>query len=82
MNAATRTVKTRFGTQVPVELIERVRRTVAGLQREQPELTLSQFVTDALTDYTRQMEKEHNGGEPFGPVRRLRRGPRIKGEDG
>lgn len=74
------TSKNRFGTQLPVDLIERVRRTVAGLQHDSPDLTLSQYVTDALQEHTRQMEERHNAGQPFGPVRTLRRGPRIKSD--
>lgn len=72
--------KDRFGTQVPADLLERVRRTVAGLQRERPDLTLSQFVTDALQEHTQQMEERYNGGSRFGPVRKLRPGPRINSE--
>lgn len=73
-------MKSQFSTQIPSDLSERVRATVAGMQRLQPEYTLSAFAAEALEKHARDLEDEWNDGRHWPLVRRLRRGSRLTGE--
>lgn len=74
--------KQRFGTQVPQDVIARVRATVAGVQRQgRPNFTLSDFTTAALTNHVREVEKAMNGGQPFTDSGILPRGRRLANHD-
>lgn len=71
-----------FATQVDEEVVERVRATVAGLQRLLgPTVTLSSFVTEALVEHIRRAERKHNNGDPFTTTDDpLLRGRRLSGK--
>ena len=52
-------------TQVPADLRERVRAAVTGLRKVDPDYTLSQLVTDALTAHVSELERRHHSGVPW-----------------
>lgn len=78
------TGKVQFGTQVPKAVIDAVRATVNGLQRRiGPEVTLSNFVTEALANHVRDAEVRYNKGEPFPTTDKpLLLGPRVGNRPG
>lgn len=65
------------------DLLERLRNTVVGLQRdpevEEPPVSLSSFVEDAVQRAIEQAEEEHNNSRPYArrPNRNLKTGPPI-----
>lgn len=55
--------------RVPGEHAQRVRSTVAGMQRILgPHYTLRQFIVDATAEHCRRLEEEHHDGQPWPPV--------------
>lgn len=69
-----------FTTQVEQAVQDRVRSTVAGMQRQGfPELTLAQFVEDALREHATTVEQEHHGGKPWPVDPHLTRGRPLVG---
>ncbi|MDQ2850959.1 MAG: hypothetical protein M3Y49_09535 [Actinomycetota bacterium] len=68
----------RFSTQAPRALLDRVRAAVAGLQEQDPEWSLSRFVTQALARHVRHLEEQHHGGVPWPAVTTLRKGTRPR----
>lgn len=58
-----------FSTQIPEELHDRLRATVAGLQSAvSPRITLSECVGAALSEWITRMENEYADGNPFPPL--------------
>ncbi|GAA3621844.1 hypothetical protein GCM10022199_27860 [Marihabitans asiaticum] len=74
------TPKENLQAQVPAQHAERVRGTVAGMQRVHgAAYTLTQFLLDATEEHCRRLEAEHHDGQPWPPMPKgdLPRGARI-----
>ncbi|MFI1798991.1 hypothetical protein ACH427_16820 [Streptomyces sp. NPDC020379] len=77
--------KTKVPAYVSQELLERLRNTVVGMQRdlrvEEPPVSLSAFVEAAILTAVRDAEAIYNEGEryPERPNQRLKTGPPIQG---
>jgi hypothetical protein len=75
--------KTKVPAYVNNELLERLRDTVVGLQRdpnvETPPVSLSAFVEAAIELAVEEAEEQHNGGRryPPRPNQRLKTGPPV-----
>ena len=72
--------KENLQAQVPAQHAERVRGTVAGMQRVHgAAYTLTQFLLDATEEHCRRLEAEHHDGQPWPPMPKgdLPRGARI-----
>ena len=75
--------KTKVPAYVSNELLERLRNTVVGLQRdpnvETPPVSLSAFVEAAIGLAVEEAEEQHNGGRryPTRPNQRLKTGPPV-----
>jgi len=75
--------KDKVPAYLPVELLEQLRNTVVGLQRdadvEDPPVSLSAFVQAAVEAAVRQAEQQHNEGRPYPqrPHARLKTGPPV-----
>lgn len=63
-----------------VDAIERLRNAVGGIQEtHDPEIVLSDIISDAMLTMARELEKKYNGGVPFEEARaRLRLGRRKR----
>ncbi|MGK4578429.1 hypothetical protein, partial [Kitasatospora sp. HPMI-4] len=63
--------KEKVPAYLPVELLDRLRNTVVGLQRdpnvEDPPVSLSAFVEEAVEAAIAAAEYEHNGNRPYPP---------------
>ncbi|MEU3189524.1 hypothetical protein ABZ686_02515 [Streptomyces sp. NPDC006992] len=76
--------KSKVPAYVNNELLERLRNTVVGMQRdsdvEEPPLSLSSFVEEAIAAAVERAEEEHNNGRPYPrrPHRNLKTGPPIR----
>ncbi|MFC9223141.1 hypothetical protein ACFT8W_20850 [Streptomyces hygroscopicus] len=76
--------KTKVPAYVTNELLERLRDTVVGLQRdpgvETPPVSLSAFVEAAIELAIEEAEEQHNGGRryPPRPNRHLKTGPPVR----
>jgi hypothetical protein len=70
--------KEKVPAYLPVDLLDRLRNTVVGLQRDpgvdQPPVSLSAFVEAAVAAAIEEAEERHNGGRPYPP----RPNPRLK----
>lgn len=77
--------KTKVPAYVSQELLERLRNTVVGMQRdprvEEPPVSLSAFVEAAILAAVRDAEATYNEGDqyPERPNQRLKTGPPIQG---
>jgi hypothetical protein len=75
--------KEKVPAYVSVDLLDRLRNTVVGLQRDPevdaPPVSLSSFVEAAIEVAVRQAEDEYNGGRPYPqrPHRHLKTGPPV-----
>lgn len=72
--------KENLQSQVPAAHAERVRGTVAGMQRILGgQYTLSRFLLDATREHCDRLEREHHDGQPWPPMTKggLPRGNRI-----
>ena len=75
--------KEKVPAYLSVELLDRLRNTVVGLQRDpgvdEPPVSLSAFVEAAVEAAVRQAEEEHNGGRPYParPHTKLKTGPPV-----
>ena len=69
----------RFSTQISAEAQARARAAVRGMTIAiDADYSLAQFTEDALNAYCREMEIQHNHGNPWPrSERRLRPGPRV-----
>lgn len=63
-----------LGVHVPVDVIDRARRTVTAMQNHDPRYTLTRLVGDALTTHVERLEATHNQGRPFPKAAGLRPG--------
>jgi hypothetical protein len=75
--------KEKVPAYLPVDLLDRLRNTVVGLQRdpqvEAPPVSLSAFVQAAVEAAIEEAEERHNGGLPYPPRpnARLKTGPPV-----
>lgn len=69
----------RFSTQVEATVAARTRATVAGVRRVTGEdLTLAEFVEEALAAHCARLEVQHHEGQPWPTLARLRPGRRVE----
>ena len=61
----------RWATYLPEETVEQIRRAAYSLR-----MTTGEVVEVAVQGFVQKEEKKH--GEPFGPVKELQRGKRIR----
>jgi hypothetical protein len=66
--------KVKFTVLLPEELVERTRNTVASLQGRPLFLSLSQMAEAALLAENERLEREHNEGQPFPALGRVKTG--------
>lgn len=77
--------KEKVPAYISVDLLDRLRNTVVGLQRDpnvdNPPISLSAFVEAAIETAVEEAEELHNGGRryPPRPNQRLKTGPPIRG---
>lgn len=64
-------------TRCDVEVWERARAAVVGMQYLDPSYSLTRLVEDALTAEVTRLAHEHREGEPWPQVEQLRRGRRF-----
>ena len=66
--------------KVPAAHLQRVRATVAGMQRiAGPHYTLTQFILDATAAHCRHLEEQHHDGRPWpAPTGTLPVGARLR----
>ncbi|MEU7206087.1 hypothetical protein [Streptomyces sp. NPDC045470] len=75
--------KTKVPAYVNNELLDRLRNTIVGLQRDpdvqMPPLSLSAFVEAAIEAAVEEAEEQHNGGRPYPPRphAKLKTGPPV-----
>ncbi|KNX35933.1 hypothetical protein [Luteipulveratus halotolerans] len=68
----------RLATQITASTNQRIRAATVGMQRRvDPGYTLAQLVDEALRSYVTRLEKEHNDGQAWPQLERLRPGRRV-----